>query len=177
MIYPLDSEHAKSLVFLFADKAQITPGSFLTHKNSREAQILKAAAGTWLRISRAPTPPVLCSMEQDGFISVIDTRPCAVAMRHVFDGLEAEILRHLIEPVSVSDIPSLVGASQESTEESLCKLKLARLIIEISGKVLSLIVPGNAMPAPPSSTFPGGYMHGSGISTGAEEVYPGEKEE
>ena len=176
VIYPLDSERAKSLVFLFADKAQITPGSFLTHKNSREAKILKSAAGAWLRISRAPAPPVLCSMEQDGVISVIDTRPCAVAMRHVFDGLEAEILRHLVEPVSVSDIPSLVGASQESTGESLCKLKLARLIIEISGKALSLLVPGNALPAPPASTFPGGYMHGSGMSAGAEEVYPGEKE-
>ncbi len=159
VIYPLDAARAAKLVFLFVDKAQAVPGSFATHTNSPEALTLKRAARIWLQLSKSPNPPILCAADHGGDVHVLDTRGCATARRHFFKGLDAVLIRLLVEPRAVTELPSLAGAPPESVRAALTTLKAARIVLECGGRALALTIPGSSMPPPPSSSFPGGFVH------------------
>lgn len=122
---------------------------------------LKAVVEDWkARFWTNGLPSILSATDKGDKVVIMDTRPIAKKRHAEYVGVEAEILRHTHRPISKS---SLSRTLNMELENALTRLLEAKLLVELDGKLVNLVVEGRLPSLPTSRDFPGGVLHDSPV--------------
>ncbi|MFD2112204.1 RiPP maturation radical SAM C-methyltransferase [Thiorhodococcus fuscus] len=158
-IYPLDVERIGQLAYFF-DSNLDYPSA---HDRHDGFLALNKAIRDWKRaFANEDAPPILGMRDEGESIFILDTRACATERRFRLEGIQADVLR-CCDPALRSERLAPVLAEHHGrryTESAIAQaveaLRERRLLVEVSGKLLQLAVPGEIPDLPARSTFPGG---------------------
>lgn len=158
-LYPISPERINRLAYFFESNLD-----YPSEGTDREGFLsLLVAIRDWKRAFADEQAPPLLAMRDDGDrISILDTRQCAVERRFKLEGLEADLVRVCepsIKPERVArQLAERCGRRETDTaiQNAISDLRDRGLLVEVSGRLLQLAVPGEIPELPARISFPGG---------------------
>jgi magnesium-protoporphyrin IX monomethyl ester (oxidative) cyclase len=158
-VYPIGPESMQDLAYFFIDAndpdpAAVAPG----------AGALAARVAEWRALFQREIRPVLCMTVEDGTVTFLDTRPCAVARITRIDGVAAEVYLACDPAVGEAELLRRVardgdpGRAPEAVRVAIARLLALKVLLEVHGRYVSLAVPGELPIVPGPEDFPGGHF-------------------
>ena len=166
-IYPLPEEQLDRLSYYFDNTADDAPNV----KQGAGFLTLQRAITDWRNAWRMhEVSPILALSDEGESIAIYDTRACATERRVRLVGARADVLR-CCEPAAGREwlaerIRERYDREWSPTElaGAVSELVSLRLLLEVSGKLLSLPIPGKIPELPTPQDFPGGLDAPMGVA-------------
>jgi len=106
--------------------------------------------------------PVLCMREANGALEISDSRPCSMAPSHRIDGLERDVLEQCDDALTIGQLCSVFeqkyGITSLEVREALADLVDRKLVLEIDGRAISLVLKDPIIESPNNITNPSGLF-------------------
>lgn len=158
-IYPLPLERIERLAYFFESNLDRPSG----HDQHDGFLALHKSIRDWKRaFANEEAPPILGMRDEGESIFILDTRACASERRFRLEGIEADVLRCCDPALRPERLAPVLAErhgrrySEAAITRAVGVLRERRLLVEVSGKLLQLAVPGEIPEMPARSTFPGG---------------------
>jgi hypothetical protein len=154
-VYALPPELLADLVYFFADTS---PGARAIGPG---LGALMSRVVEWSRHFEDGMPPVLSMSAHEDTIEIYDTRSCAVARRHILDGIDAAVYRACEPAAGANEIRRRLAfpeTGSQSVQAALDKLRDLRLVLTLNDRYLALAVPGDSPSILADEEFPGGCL-------------------
>ena len=171
-VYPLPQEILNDLAYYFEDKNRNSMADELKQRPGlRKLQgVLMQWNSLWNQLgfgdrdSKSKLP--ILGMSDDGeTIKILDTRPIAVNILHLLQGLDCWIYRLCDRARSYKSLLSAVQKEYQAEvtaadiEAAVARLRENKLLLELNGKILSLAITEPVTPIPTSrEDSPAGYV-------------------
>lgn len=165
-VYPLAPADLAGLAYFFEDHdangravRQRRPGTLRMEQAIRD----------WRKLRRPRVDgsggPVLTLHEEAERSIIVDTRPCALADRHVLEGLEHVTYRACRKPrlrsALVQELHAQTGGDDvNAAEKAIESLLTRKLLLQIGDRVLALATREPVRPFVPMTEFPAGFNFG-----------------
>lgn len=125
----------------------LTGGPFMKTKERHQAlyrELIDAVEG-WKGLRQGGVSPDLMMTETDEGVSVLDTRPCRARLLTRLTGLSAEVMKRCGAPISVQALERTLDGAYPAPEIAACAEDLIdrKLVLRLSGRLLSLAIPAN----------------------------------
>jgi magnesium-protoporphyrin IX monomethyl ester (oxidative) cyclase len=174
-IYPVEEERLMEIAYFFEDKTTRhlkkpigrAPLHMLPGQRDVESCIHEWARGFWGMRGR----PLLCTVDRQDCLCIIDTRPVAVTRTYSFHGLAAVVYRACSEAISQKALLTRIRTEQkderitwQDLEGHLNGFIDNKLMLFLSDRYLALALDGNIPKLPEIDQFPGGYLDLAGFT-------------
>ncbi len=142
-VYPLSQQALNDLAYFFYDRN--TPYSNnrqAIEYNSKKRPWLHSALKNWRKWSHKWSGKVTLAAKQEGDkLVVTDTRPITQCSKVSLDKVESEILLYCDKAPTLQDLhKSFSHLSQLIIEETIAQLKQCHFLLEMDGRLLSLVL-------------------------------------
>lgn len=162
--YPHTDEELAEQVYFFEDLVLGDRGRSLINSDTTYGpglelvrERLREWHGAWKE-----EPPLVEQIDDGKVLTITDTRPAAVATKHLIDGAgRAALLGAVDAPPRhrlIADLKT-AGYADHEIEAALDDLNTRMLTLEIDGRVISLTLEGPHTPLPAAWRFPGGFLN------------------
>ncbi len=163
--YPVEKSQLADLVYFFEAQRRNNKGYYLLGADLSDRPALESLRRVLLEWNRGwhVGPRPIMVMEDDGTtLSIVDTRPCAIARRAQLTGLDRDIYLLCDDgpPLesAISRIARSGDLSPEAVRTAIAQLVERRLLLVLDGHVVALAVPGPLPAMPRDTDFPGGLL-------------------
>jgi ribosomal peptide maturation radical SAM protein 1 len=162
--YPLEAAELFDQVYFFEDAGAPERGRDIYTMRFADrpgAATARAVVDEW-RNAWLGTPPNLIARQAGDDLEIEDTRACAVARRHRLSGLHRDVMIACEAARAPAQIADAVARERDldaaAVMEALAELQRRKLVIELDGRVVSLILYEPVQPFPRADAFPGGHL-------------------
>lgn len=158
-VYPLEPRDLAALAYYFHD-ARRRPTKEELARRPHLKDVMRVL-GIWNKawgqggFGETGDAPLLLVESDDGErIEIVDTRPCAVAPRHVVDGLAAQIHRACAD---TQPIATLLRTFGDEAQAAIDDLVARKLLLVLDGRAFALALRDVHEIPDSDEDFPGGY--------------------
>ncbi len=163
--YPVDEAALADLVYFFEADGWNTKGYYLLSADLSDRpsiEGLRRVLNAWYAHWHSAARPTMV-MEDDGeLLTIVDTRPCALAPMVALEGLERDVYLLCDDAPTVETAVNRLSRDGRYTADEvracLVRLERRRLLLTLDGHALSLAVPGPLAKMPDDYEFPGGLL-------------------
>jgi magnesium-protoporphyrin IX monomethyl ester (oxidative) cyclase len=158
-VYPLAPKDLAAIAYYFNDPRRRSTKEELARRP--HLKNVMRVLGIWNKawgqggFGEMGDPPLLLIVNDDGErMEIVDSRPCAVAPRHVVEGLAARIYRAAMDTPPLTTLRKTFGDGAQAAIDDLVARKL---LLVLGERAFALALRG-LQPTPDSDEdFPGGY--------------------
>jgi hypothetical protein len=174
-VYPLDREKLSRLVYFFVEKHDVSPETFsetlspellLTLRKLYEWRFLFPSSVFESGAAERKPPMLGQTRRKSGYLTIQDSRPCALAPVFELSGPEAAIYEACDSGLTRSELTAL-DFSEETLDRILDGLIQSRLMVKLGSHYLSLALNLPCRDYPPMDSRPGGNWIRTPASPGA----------
>lgn len=163
--YPLPPQKLTNQVYFFEEPSQSLPPYFHLRKrgvpNRPGLDAVRNALDAWEEGWKTKVP-VLSVTERDGSYEIHDTRQCAAAERYQIPVAHKRLLELCDDTASMDQIVTGAERAQKMSlaeiERGVAELIDRKLVIELDGRFLSLVLVEPVLPLARPMEFPGGHF-------------------
>lgn len=139
-VYPLPPDKLADLAYFFeeAEVGDYTPKLLATPVAGRPGlQAVREAMVTW---RKTWTTVELAAQDEGDALLVRDTRTCAVASEHTLRGLSRQALEACDDAPTRRRLYETLDGTHETIDATLAQLQHDKLVVEIDGRLVSLVL-------------------------------------
>lgn len=163
--YPVGELQLADLVYFFEADGRNGKGYYLLSADLSDRPSLEGLRRVlidWNRCWHSARRPTMVSEDDGTLLTILDTRPCALAYRTTLGGVEREICLLCDDAPAYESVVSRVArrcdVSPETVRAAVAQMAERHLLLLLDGHVVALAVPGPLPAMPSDHDFPGGLL-------------------
>jgi hypothetical protein len=163
-VYPLSEEQLARLVYLFENAADlnIARSPILSQLLSRPGvKALKTQVASWQRAFWSDSRPELFVKADADSLTIIDTRDIALDQQISLYGIDRDLCLACDAATPLGSLFTMYkkrGISRKRVEESINRLEERKVVIELDGRLLALVLWQPPRELPQGTQWPGGSV-------------------
>ena len=166
-IYPLKGQDLFDIAYFFEGESKDKATDYTIESANKftkpgHAALQEKIIDWYNSFWRSGTPQLMCMIDFDDYIRILDTRKVATQISVELKGLAARIYRICYKPVSKSQVMRMLAetkAEDEAEVEAVLQDFVDRnLALFLSGRYMSLALKGEVPVLPTHLEYPGGFL-------------------
>jgi len=133
LIYPFCESDLHAFAYFFYDAHREDARSV-----DPAIEALGVKVGEWVKAFHRPVRPLLCAWWKGDRLELLDTRPCAVARRHLLDPVASQLYAACDPAITPAGLAARLACSETKVRENLAHLVESRLVLEWKDRYLAL---------------------------------------